>query len=846
MGKKRDKKNLMWRTSRWLIMGCVLILFLSVVWTYQEKKQEAEKNTADMIQLMKTNCQKYDNYEIGLLTYELQNLINKINVLKNYMQEPVHKYWEKMGGSLSEFMKNQYLSGIILLDQELEIVENLDVEAAQNQELLTRLRSSGQLEQILGYPQKIYADCMQADQRNYQYAVAARTDAPGIVICYLDTSKYDNDKYEISLNNLLDFGLYEKEAVMVVADGNTILCSNRSDLQGVKLEDWSVAKVILQDMLPEADELITLRYDKETWWGKQAQYREYFLYIFYKAELFDHELLNNLFILFGLYLIFAFGILMFVQKREKEKLRQMEKEYYMLTSIASIYDASLLLHLESNTWEAILQTTAMETLLTGIKDTEEMLRVFCDQLMMQSARQKFLEFVDLHTISERMQGKDFLGYNFEAVSGRWYQVLLIPQARDEKECVTKVILLIRNVTDQTRRDLDYREQLRSSMEEADRANAAKTDFLRRMSHDIRTPINGIRGIAEIGKSGQHDPNEIRQYFDKILTASEYLLELVNDILDMSKIESGEMTEEQISFNLKELIQGSITIVSAQAEKLGIQIQCEWMEDAHWYLKGNALYVQRIIQNILSNAIKYNRPDGLVRISCREIKHDDQSALFVFVCEDTGIGMSREFQEHAYEMFAQEHKTARTTYSGTGLGLAIVKKTVEFLNGTIDFSSQEGKGTIFTIQLPLTIDQNKYDNPEKSEKEPRSIKGIRILLAEDNELNMEVASYMLQERGASIIEAKDGRQTVELFAASEPGTIDIILMDIMMPEVDGLEAARMIRAMERSDAGTVPIIAVSANAFAEDKEACRKSGMNDHLSKPLDFDRLIEMIGRYIR
>lgn len=842
MSRKKNKISFMQRIIIALVIGMLGVSVIAVFQTYQKKKWDTEQEAESVMQLIKNNCQKYDDYNIGLQTMELQSIVDKINVLRNYMRVQVRSYWQEMGGSLSEFAKNQYLSGVILLDDNFEIVENVDVDQKENKELFQALYESGQFEQIASYPKKIYTDCINADGRNYQFAVAARADEDGIIVCYQDTSKYDDDKYEITFSNFFDIGLLENDAVMVVSNGEKILYSNREWMQGLEMKDWPISDVISRDMLPENDQLIALKYDGVTWWGKQDQYRDYYLYIFFRVEILDIVLVRNISMALGVYLIFAFGVLMFTQKQEKERLYRVEKEHHMLAAIASIYDVNLLLNLEENTWEAFLQTTAMETALTGITKTDQMLRVFCDKLMMESAREEFLQFTDPHTLSERLKGRDFLGYSFEAVRQKWYQVLLIPKTRNEEDEVTKVILLIRNVTEQTKKEMDYQEQLRISMEEADAANAAKTDFLRKMSHDIRTPINGIRGIAEIGKNSAKDLQQTKEYFKKILMSSDFLLELVNDVLDMSKIELGEWKEEQLSFDFRELIQNAVTVVSTQAESLGVLIQCEQMEGKHWFLKGDSLNVQRIFQNLMSNAVKYNRPGGTVRISCREIEYDEKSALFEFICEDTGIGMSKEFQKHAFEMFAQEHKTARTTYAGSGLGLAIVKKTVEFLNGTIDFESQEGKGTIFKVRLSFLLDPEKYHGQEKAESV--SIKGVNILLAEDNELNMEIASFVLNEQGAVVTEVKDGKQAVELFAASEPGTFDIILMDIMMPKMDGFEATRAIRALDRCDAKNIPIIAVSANAFDHDVEESRSSGMNDHLSKPLDFEKMIEVIHKY--
>ena len=332
---------------------------------------------------------------------------------------------------------------------------------------------------------------------------------------------------------------------------------------------------------------------------------------------------------------------------------------------------------------------------------------------------------------------------------------------------------------------------------------------------------------------------------KILSTSDFLLELVNNVLDMSKLEAGEVETEHKPFDLRDVLQGAETVVSAQAADCGIVFTSDPPAGEHWHLLGSPLNIQRVLQNIMSNAVKYNRPGGSVHISCRETACENDTATFVFTCADTGIGMSPEFQARAFDTFAQEHKTARTTYSGSGLGLAIVKKTVELLGGKISFVSREGEGTTFTVTLPLTVDTS-YHAPAPEPEPGARLDGVRILMAEDNALNREIATYMLEEGGALATAAEDGQQAVDCFAASTPSSFDIILMDIMMPVLDGLDADRAIHALDRADARTVPILAVSANAFSDDIAASRKAGMNGHLSKPLDFDRAAAVIAQYIR
>lgn len=842
--KQKNKKNTKRSLFCVLLLGFVLLIFFTVWLSYKKRKDAVRTNAEETIEQMKSICQRYDDYKVGITTTELQLLINEINILQNYVQDYVQDYAKDLDEALTLFAQEQYLSGIIVTDEHLNPVKNINLTKESNLELLDTICSGQQPQQIMEFPQKVYADSIELHEKEYEYAIAARKDEPGVLICYQDMTESHNDKYVISLGSMLDAGLYNEDEVMLVGDGRNILSSNLDGVTGMKVGEWPVSQVLFREMMPVDADLIKLYYDGDIWWGKYDQYREYYLYNFYKIKRLDPDMLRKLGMVTGIYLFFSMLLLLFLQKQEKEKMQQMEKEYYMLTAISSIYDAHILFHLNTNRWEAILETAGMKQHLTGIKDSDEMLQVFTKQLMMESAREKFLEFMDLNTMAERLSDKPFLGYNFEAVKGRWYQALLVPKNRDKEEQVTTVIMLIRNVTDQTRKELDYREQLRSSMEAAAEANAAKTDFLRRMSHDIRTPINGIRGMAEIGINSAQDADSVKNSFEKIHMASDFLLELVNNILDMSKIEAGEVKTEHLSFNLKELIQRIAALTASQAADSEIQLQCEPMEAEHWNLIGSPLNIQKVFQNIISNAIKYNRPGGFVRISCRETFCDGEKASFTFVCEDTGIGMSEEFQKHAYDLFAQEAKSARTSYSGSGLGLSIVKKTVELLDGEVSFVSEEGKGTTFTVKLTLQIDKDQKEQPEQRTDQKIRIEQIHVLLVEDNELNREIAACMLEEQGAEVTEAEDGQQALEQFQASEPGTFDIILMDIMMPVMDGMEAARAIRALDRPDAAQIPIIATSANAFQDDIEACRASGMNEHISKPLDFEKLFHLIHKY--
>ena len=396
------------------------------------------------------------------------------------------------------------------------------------------------------------------------------------------------------------------------------------------------------------------------------------------------------------------------------------------------------------------------------------------------------------------------------------------------------------------KDEKYKAELLIAAKKAEAANEAKTEFLQRMSHDIRTPINGICGIINMADHYADDMEKQTEYRTKVKEASNLLLELVNDVLDMSKLESGEIVLEEIPFNLSKISREVFVVIEQMAAEQNIQIKWEKKEITHCDLIGSPGYVKRVMMNILSNAMKYNRENGHIYISCIEIPSGQpETTTMEFVCRDTGIGMTEEFQKHIFEPFAQEHSGSRTKFAGTGLGMPIAKKLIEKMGGTITFESVEGVGTTFVIRVPFRIDTDRDSKVETGEKTEVSIRGLHILLAEDNELNMEIAEFMLQNEDAEVTKAWDGQEAVKIFEKSRSGEFDVILMDIMMPVMNGYEAAKMIRSLDREDAKAIPIIAMTANAFAEDRIRAKKAGMDEHVAKPVDVELLIKVIHRLV-
>lgn len=377
------------------------------------------------------------------------------------------------------------------------------------------------------------------------------------------------------------------------------------------------------------------------------------------------------------------------------------------------------------------------------------------------------------------------------------------------------------------------------------ANAATTAFLARMSHDIRTPLNGILGLIEIEELHEDDVDAARKNRAKARIAANHLLSLINDILEMGRIENGKLTLEHVSFNLEDLCNDAIVLCKLRASDRNITMQDQRAHPlCNPHVMGSPTHVRQIIINLLDNSIKYNKDGGTVAFASQIKPIDDSQVLFCFSVSDTGIGMSPEFLKHIYEPFAQEGNDARSKFQGTGMGMPIVKSLIDMMGGTIEISSEVGVGSTFNVQIPLDIDKNPQAREGADEQAIScSLAGMNVLLAEDNELNAEIAQALLESEGIVVTRAADGKEAVELYTSRPAGSFDAILMDIMMPGMDGYEATRAIRLSEKADAADIPIIALTANAFAEDAKAAHDAGMNAHLPKPLDFNKLKNILAR---
>lgn len=526
-----------------------------------------------------------------------------------------------------------------------------------------------------------------------------------------------------------------------------------------------------------------------------------------------------------------------------------ERKYQNLTAATSqIYHAIYHIDLIQDRIEKLAGANQNYTPTGVVTSATAQLNDILEKLVAPSHHEIMQYFFDLTTVNDRLHGKLFISREYPSPQGIWRRATFIVQNRDTDDDVTEILYVTQIIDDYKQKELAYQQELVKAVESANQANTAKTDFLNRMSHDIRTPLNGILGMLDIAQKNETNPKALLECHEKMRTAAFHLKALVNDVLDMQRMETDRFFLEQIPFDIREILDNCWSMLEAQASRLDITLKKIKPGSLKYpYLIGSPLHIRQIFMNLLSNAIKYNKPGGSISVHAKIIRQVHQNVIYKFIISDTGIGISPEFQKHIFEPFAQEDTGARTIYKGTGLGMAIVHRLVQEMGGTIQLKSEKNVGSTFTLILPFTIDEHQPSaSAETATDTPADLTDLHILVVEDNELNLEIAVFSLEAAGLNVSTAINGLEAVRLFEKSKPYEYDIILMDIMMPVMNGLDAAKAIRGLSRPDATTVPIIALSANAFAEDIQKSKNAGINEHLAKPLEMDKVLKVIASYCK
>ena len=791
----------------------------------------AERISNQTIEYVKLKLETYDNYIANDETKSLVRLLDKLTVFADILKnEPVSEE------EINHYAKSQRIQGIIVLDYDMNTVLQTTKDG-DTFNIWKSVLQSDSVKQIIECPKKSYMIRTKTESGTYDVAVTARTDNSGVILGYVLQDTVKEGVNDITLDNIFEGMIVDNDGYLAISKENTLLASNKEIDKNFTPEDW---EKICKESIPVRSDLGKIEYNGQRWYVREAKYQDYVIHITLAvSEIFQPYYFATAVIML-LYCMICCLIAALLFKLEKRSMDKLKKYYDIISAESEVYIGTLLVDLNSGESEWIKIPDEVRRKVGKESGIDKIVKNIADVYVKEAYKEEYLAFTDMGTIRERMQGKRIVSFTYEDKLDNWITVGIVPQHTDEKGKIDSVLYLISNVTEEMKKEKEYQKQLKI-------AGDVKINFLRRMSHDIRTPINGMKGIIEIAQKNPDDRQIQKKCLEKVKTASGYLLDLVNNVLDMSKLEFGEVKLEHKSFHLLELLRKANEVIKMQCEECGLTFHIEEYEVKHERLIGSPVHLQRILMNFASNAVKYNRKGGGIFVSAREISATDEVAEFEFVCRDTGIGMSEEYQKHIFEPFTQERNSSRTNYAGTGLGMPIAKELVELQGGTIEMKSELNVGTAFKIRIPFEIDQSAEETEVFSPEElDMALEGLHILLVEDNELNMEVAEYLLEESGAVITKAWNGKEALDIFAESKPGTFDAILMDIMMPVMGGWEATRQIRRLERSDAADIPIIAMSANAFTDDIAHSAEVGMNAHIVKPLDMNVVFETIVKLVR
>lgn len=711
-----------------LLLAGLIFLAIVCAMSVESSRRDAKNRVDGVIEYIGEQCRRYDDLAAEERT---KSLVRIIDQTQEFRRDLSYEDFAVDQSTLEHYIENQRLTGMIVTDETAGTHYAYGADGKTYEDWQDILAKYPGLSDV---PMKSCADRLFSDDGKYcyDYAIMARNDVKGIILCY---QRQDTDSVigtQLSIRTLLSGYEFEMDGIVAVTDGTTIIASNETRWNDMRAEDCDLVRKVRES--DKARSFLAVSSDDGRYFATRGESQNYYIYVFctYRSVYMQHRVLM-------LYAVVFYLIL-----------------------VACVF----------------------------------------------AVRHKVI------------------------VSGR---------------------------REMQKRETEYRNEYDRLESDARVANNVKTDFLRRMSHDIRTPINGIRGMLDIADYYADDLQKQQECRDKIREASGYLLELVNDILDMSKLESGEIVWKDEPFDLRQALREIASITKLQAAERNIDFSVVEDNVVHAKLIGSTVLLKRICFNLIGNALKYNKENGWLRVSCNEISFDGESGEYEFVCADSGIGMSEEFQKRMYEPFAQEDPSFKNSYGGSGLGLAIVKKLVDALDGTIDVQSTRGVGTTFTVRLRFKTDKEAANGNADTAKEivsatekaagaaqdKKPLAGVKILLAEDNELNLEIARFMLTTAGAQVDEVYNGRAALDTYLASEEGHYDVLLMDVMMPVMDGITATKLIRASKRKDASSLPIFAMTANAFSEDIVRVREAGMNEHCPKPLNRDKLIAMILKYV-
>lgn len=864
---------------------------------------------------------------------------------------------------LNTFADTQRLTGVLVLDGEMQL-EMQSTRDGNAMQLWKQQLQSDYVRDILDYPQKTYTTRIEQDGEIYDFTAMARTDAPGLLIAY--ALKNSEDAGDLTVGYMLDHFPLEHGGIATICEGDRVLTSN-SEAQRNRTREECL-QLYNGKWSRESGGIVKLNSNRGVWYGTRRNVSKYEVFVFFPAG--NVFLLRNIVCMSYLALtVLTYLMVLLRQSRaDKEALKETQKRMGIITALGTAYKSIMLLDLKKNTVETLKSVPGEEQYqrIRTMQRREQVQRT--EKVVAELYRAEYLEFMDVTTMAARLKTHTALAFTGRTVNDLWFTTLLIPQRTDDDGNVTAVLVATRDATAEKQTEQKQQDALRDALAAAEHANKAKTVFLNSMSHDIRTPMNAILGFTALATSHLDNAELVKEYLQKISVSGQHLLSLINDVLDMSRIESGTIKLDNAPVHLPDVLHDLRTIIQGNISAKQLDLYVDTQDIQHEDIITDKLRLNQILLNIVGNAVKFTPAGGTINVRVQE-KPCPRSGFttYVFSVKDNGIGMSQEFQQHVFDSFAREQTVTRSGIQGTGLGMAITKNIVDMMGGSITVKSEQGKGSEFTVTLHCKIsettaksqpipelrgaralvvdddaqtcmsvskmlreiemtadwttsgkeailraqeaheqgrdfkvyiidwlmpDMNGIETVRRIRKviepgtpiiiltaydwsdieqeareagvtafvgkplfmselravlthtqtEPQPMQmpqhagyaGKKVLLVEDNALNREIATAILEQAGLQVDSVEDGTDAVARMNTAAEDQYDLILMDVQMPRMDGYTATRKIRAMENPRKANIPIVAMTANAFDEDRKKAFAAGMNAHVAKPIDM------------
>ena len=797
-----------------------ILLFFLLTSMDRRKLQCTVDNT---IAFARARIQRYEDFNTNDKVKSLIRLLDKSTELSRVIAAEGIPDQEK----LDRYVEDQRLSGVLILDENMRVV----LQNSQNGDTMPIWEnqiSGAYVRDILKHPEETYSTRLRNEGILYDFAAVARQDAPGLLITYIKKEEISQENGDLTMDTLFAGFHFQMDGALVVSDGTRVVATNVEKLLGKQVSECR--ELYREQYRPDFGNIVCLHSGSRVWYGSRQKASEYELSVFIPSS--QAFMARN--VVCGIYVLLAVLLYVFFvlckNHTEKENLEREHKRLQIIDALGLAYSSISLVDLGTETVEVL-------------KGAEQV-----NELIAEPYRKAYMEFTDMATVAARLDGHASLSFTAQTEKGAWLLTLIVPQKRDRQGQITAVLVAVRDVTEEQEKAREQDQALRSALAAAEHANRAKTVFLNNMSHDIRTPMNAIIGITALMKNELHEPEKLAEHLGKLESSGQLLLGIINNILDMSRIESGKTTLHVEKMNLPQQISQLDSIIRQQAGQRS-QTFTVSTNLQHENVLADPNRLNQVLMNILSNAVKYTTTGGHIRLEVEELPRNEHYARYRFVVQDDGIGMSADYQKTLFDPFTREERSGTNKVQGTGLGMAITKSVIDLMGGSISVESATGKGTRFEVVLEFPID-TEADTVQKAQALPEEeettspLSGMKFLCAEDNAINAEILEMLLEANGASCTICSNGQEIVDAFTSVKPGDYDMILMDIQMPVMDGLEATRRIRSGENPLGRTIPILAMTANAFLEDMQKSKEAGMDEHLSKPVDISALEQVVKRF--